>query len=887
MKRLMQHFVRRGQTGQSIVILAFGFVVLLGFVGIVTDVSLLFVRYSTLRRAIDSAAVAAAGQMRRILPIQQDYQDAAAAVGRGETTVTADGIAYARNLATVNLAARQFIEFYGINPTNIVVETCLSTNGTDAELCTADQRKLVRVTAQMQSPTVFLRLLGWGNVTLEASAISETAVLDVVLIMDVSESMLEATSHEDWAAIPQPDGSFLDQSARIVPPSMDAAIATWVAADPVNNTPVNLWMSVLNMTHPTLMTNPLFTGQPNAFKAFVRNGNSYTAASASQMPRKTCQVRFWPSGARAIPNGASNGYAPADDLLTEIRAYLNDPAFPSRFSNFVLGYNFYGCCNDPNGDGDFSDLICQPFKQARDASLDFIKQVDFARGDRVAVVTFDRSATLIYPEHQAGTDVSHMIDDETTAVNIIRKAVGVRAEESFYADRNNDGLWDSYSVDFGSDFVGFPGTDKTANYGGRWDTGSVGMMADYPVYSNCPFQNAALSYPYSLYSSQTATDVPTRFPNSLAALVNPIMNPNLHNPGWEAVIPNVNQKPNYTYELRASCSGTNMGAALREANNALLNPDTVRTNGAVWVMVMLSDGAAGASDPANKASKDAEKKSLGLPLVYESTAYTAVGVPNTGGVPPLPGEYGVFGVCPIGTTGKPSELIKDEDAGFPYCGDLLPETRHFCFDPRDKSRLDGSIYLNLENPNCDVNYYDVDDFARDWADYVGLLDPYPALRIGTGDRSDLQLPTIFTIGFNLTFNEATERCKEGSVYFDAASRQGDNENCLGEELLRYIADVGDNFQVDTDYQQDWRNDRLANLTLDAGDEWGVRGPCEDPIPGFNSPADVKAAGLPFSTIIYPKPAGESCGNYFNATNGVELQQVFDEIAARMFTRLAR
>lgn len=50
---------------------------------------------------------------------------------------------------------------------------------------------------------------------------------------------------------------------------------------------------------------------------------------------------------------------------------------------------------------------------------------------------------------------------------------------------------------------------------------------------------------------------------------------------------------------------------------------------------------------------------------------------------------------------------------------------------------------------------------------------------------------------------------------------------------------------------------------------------------------MKAAGLPHTTIIVPKAPGESCGNYFNATDGLELQLVFDEIAARMFTRLAR
>jgi len=87
MRRLMNRVFRRQHKGQSIVILALGMIALLGFVGITTDISLLFVRYATLRRAVDAAAIAAAGQMR---------QD--------------------RSIATVSLTARSYIEFHGLNP---------------------------------------------------------------------------------------------------------------------------------------------------------------------------------------------------------------------------------------------------------------------------------------------------------------------------------------------------------------------------------------------------------------------------------------------------------------------------------------------------------------------------------------------------------------------------------------------------------------------------------------------------------------------------------------------------------------------------------------------------------------------------------------------------
>src|SRR5690606_23149513 len=96
------HFTRRGESGQAIIILALGFIALIAFVGIVTDVSLMFVRYSTLSRAVDAAAIAAAGQMRSD-----------------------------RNFGEVGLAARQFIEFHGLNPVEVLVQTCQTADMVD------------------------------------------------------------------------------------------------------------------------------------------------------------------------------------------------------------------------------------------------------------------------------------------------------------------------------------------------------------------------------------------------------------------------------------------------------------------------------------------------------------------------------------------------------------------------------------------------------------------------------------------------------------------------------------------------------------------------------------------------------------------------------------
>ncbi|MFW5696742.1 MAG: hypothetical protein ACOCXR_03040, partial [Phototrophicaceae bacterium] len=149
--------------------------------------------------------------------------------------------------------------------------------------------------------------------------------------------------------------------------------------------------------------------------------------------------------------------------------------------------------------------------------------------------------------------------------------------------------------------------------------------------------------------------------------------------------------------------------------------------------------------------------------------------------------------------------------------------------------------------------YDVDDYARDWADFItGIHDD-------AGD--DAVLPTIFTFGFNLNFDQGDGSCEDNL------------RACLGEELLRYIGYVGENWQVNTHYQQDWLDDGVLN---DSVDDYGPGGPCE---------ADDTSYDGTLASIEM-RPPGENCGNYYNAPSQAELDMVFDEIASRMFTRLA-
>lgn len=447
-RHLKRRFLGQSQAGQSIILMALTMIALLIFVGLVTDVGLLFVRFSQLRRAVDAASIAAAGQIRE----NRDYADVA-------------------------LSARQYIRLHGLDPDRVLVETCI-TNPGDPDLCVIPPRKLVRVIAQVDSPTTFLRLIGWGDITLEASAVAETAVIDVALVLDTSMSMSISTSVTQYTG-PAPDG--------------------------------------------------------------------------------------------------------ADLQMSEIR------------SECIDNYRWGGCCNDPgNGtvdddgvignvtsgaaDGDYSDLICQPFKQVRDAARTFIQRLDFVRGDRVVFVTFDDFGEVVDPVPPYD-DEAPLMTDEALAIQTLNQEIGVHIN----------------------------------------DTGTQ---------DGCTF-NSHLD--------------PDPAP--------------------------------WTYDWIIPCPDTNIGDGLLRANAILTDPTYVRRE-AVWVIILLSDGAA------------------------NRTAIAQHGL-NQVAYP----EYGWMGYCPEATF---------TDMTIPFCSDENPFTRHFCYSD------DNTAMPDLDGSNCNVTSYDATDFAMDMADFAGL-----------------------------------------------------------------------------------------------------------------------------------------------------------------------
>jgi hypothetical protein len=153
---------RKMQSGQILIIVVFAIVGLVAFVGLVVDTGLVFVEYGKLRRGTDAAALAAAAAYRQH-PDRTDLSNVA-------------------------------MEYLTLNQVdNGNAEIHLLCDPTDLQYaptqCQPAKRRLVKVDSHATVHLAFMPVLGITTVNLNATATSEAASLDIVLALDVSESM--------------------------------------------------------------------------------------------------------------------------------------------------------------------------------------------------------------------------------------------------------------------------------------------------------------------------------------------------------------------------------------------------------------------------------------------------------------------------------------------------------------------------------------------------------------------------------------------------------------------------------------------------------------------------------------------------------------------------
>lgn len=160
-----------------LIVVAFAIVGIIAIMGLSLDVGVMFIENARLRRAVDAAALAAA------LQVREGY-----------------------HFSDLETSAIEFLRLNGINDPGVIVQVCMNPAPAvgdpdyihhDPGLCSLPLRKLVRVVASGTARLAFLPVIGIDTAPIAAEAVSQTASVDVVLVLDRSDSMTWAVPPGD------------------------------------------------------------------------------------------------------------------------------------------------------------------------------------------------------------------------------------------------------------------------------------------------------------------------------------------------------------------------------------------------------------------------------------------------------------------------------------------------------------------------------------------------------------------------------------------------------------------------------------------------------------------------------------------------------------------
>jgi hypothetical protein len=164
-------------SGQALVIFAVALMVLLFFIGLAVDAGSLYITYGSLKRATDAAALAAVNEFKR-------DPDLVSMEGAASEVFNLMGIDYSNLEVLLCDMDRDNVRDTGLPP--LFELRCPNTPIEQA-------RKLVWVEAEQEAPLYFLSMMGFNHLILRTNSITEAAPLDVVIVLDTSESMASET----------------------------------------------------------------------------------------------------------------------------------------------------------------------------------------------------------------------------------------------------------------------------------------------------------------------------------------------------------------------------------------------------------------------------------------------------------------------------------------------------------------------------------------------------------------------------------------------------------------------------------------------------------------------------------------------------------------------
>ncbi len=173
---------RNSSKGQILVIFVITLLVLLFFAGLALDAGSVYVTYGGLKRAVDSASIAAANEFK-------NNPNLSLMTAAAEEVLNLMNVDHSSIEVLLCDADKDGYRDAGLPP--IFSGRCPDTNPLDVSA--EKPRKLVWVQAQLEAPLYFLSLMGFNNVTLQTNSISEAAPLDIVIVLDTSKSMASDT----------------------------------------------------------------------------------------------------------------------------------------------------------------------------------------------------------------------------------------------------------------------------------------------------------------------------------------------------------------------------------------------------------------------------------------------------------------------------------------------------------------------------------------------------------------------------------------------------------------------------------------------------------------------------------------------------------------------
>ena len=164
--------------GQVLVILALVLVALVAIIGLAVDTGYVYVSYARLSKAVDAAGLAATGEFKRPGGTSSAQLDALTdrMVGAAKQQLYLNGLPKVPDASGYPIVA---VEWCHTNPIAVL---CKDSTGT------YDVKK-VRITVTEMVPTFFLAVIGFRQIPITVQSYSQAASVDVVVVLDSSESM--------------------------------------------------------------------------------------------------------------------------------------------------------------------------------------------------------------------------------------------------------------------------------------------------------------------------------------------------------------------------------------------------------------------------------------------------------------------------------------------------------------------------------------------------------------------------------------------------------------------------------------------------------------------------------------------------------------------------